>query len=70
MNKKKLKTISKNLKHIPRYLSTWLFGGNWEYGWNPSLIGRIKKYHEESWFRTHSLWRFIKPTIKNWINIK
>lgn len=63
--------MNKNIKHIPKYLLTWLFGGNWKYGWNPSLLGKVKKFYKESWRDSkYSLFGFIKPEIGNWINIK
>jgi len=64
------KINKKNLKHIPKYLKTWLFGGKWKYGRQPSLRGRISKYYFENWNKAgYTLWGFIKPEIKNWINI-
>ena len=63
--------MKQNIKYIPKYLFTWLFSGNWKYGWNPSLRGRIAKFYFEDWNKKgYSLYKFIKPSVKNWINIK
>ena len=61
----------KNYKYIPKYLFVWIFGGKWKYGYQPSLRKRIAKYYFEEWNKSgYSLWKFIKPNIKNWINSK
>jgi len=66
----KLKINWKNIKYIPRYLLTWFIGGHWEYGWSPSLRGKICKFYFENWNRAgYSLWKFIKPEIRNWLSI-